>query len=110
MTNETKHTPGPWHVESDDTIRSKDFSSIMMGDYRGVIVASVEPGHAGRDHARPEAAANAALIAAAPELLEACEALSKWFDGSTVPMRDYNPTVAQARAAIAAAGNKKEDK
>jgi len=41
------------------------------------------------------------LIAAAPALLATCEALSAWFDESSeVPMRAYNPIVAQARAAI----------
>jgi hypothetical protein len=52
----SEHTPGPWHV----------------GQYNGVYderdrsVLSLEP--------KEEAEANARLIAAAPELLEACRA------------------------------------
>lgn len=61
----SKHTKGPWHVNSrDDTVRSKD--SIRIAD---IDVINGEWG----DNC-PESQANARLIAAAPELLQACKA------------------------------------
>lgn len=54
-----KHTPGPWHVSGKATINHP---------VRGWI-ASVSP---------VDRAANARLIAAAPELLEALERVSRW--------------------------------
>ena len=70
-----KYTKGSWFLEKSDwTIRSKVWGeSDMMGDYKGVIIADLSVGHGGRDHAFPEAEANARLIAAAPDLLEACK-------------------------------------
>lgn len=60
MTN-TKHTPGPWYVVDETRIEQKVFG--MISNVRG----EVSP------HYATEANANARLIAAAPELLEACE-------------------------------------
>lgn len=75
------HTPGPWALEeSDGTIRARCWGeSDQMGDYLGVIVCDLKPALGawpcvGRAHAEPETRANAALIAAAPDLLAACEA------------------------------------
>jgi len=51
------HTPGPWHID-----RLSDYSPICIKPYPGRIVCDID----GTD---PEAEANAALIAAAPELL-----------------------------------------
>lgn len=61
------HTPAPWrvveshHADSNDSIRAA----------RGQILAWIEPNDVGG----LEAQANACLIAAAPELLDACRAL-----------------------------------
>lgn len=80
------YTKGDWKVDAQDlTIRSNDFKNgTQMGDYRGVIIADLKPalgcdtdlnGNAvlpcSRDHAYPQTLANANLIAAAPDLVEA---------------------------------------
>ena len=55
----TKHTPGPWSTEYD--------GSIVMN--RQIVSGPIAPESADRE----EHAANAALIAAAPDLLAACK-------------------------------------
>lgn len=62
---ETKHTPGPWKVSSYGTPHLKVFAND------GAHVASVNYG----DVDMNTQAANARLIAAAPELLEALSAM-----------------------------------
>ena len=57
----TAHTPGPWVFE-DEFVRAGD---VVIADPYCEETASTRPG---------EMEANARLIAAAPELLEACEA------------------------------------
>jgi hypothetical protein len=85
---EGKHTPGPWHLEDDGTIRSKEIgASNLMADYCGSIVCSLRPAvgvtdsdkwpSIGRPHAMPEAMANARLIAAAPDLLAICKKMAR---------------------------------
>ncbi len=78
----TKHTPGQWFVELEngvvDTIRSKAWgNSDQMADYRGNIICDLTRSHGEREHAYPEAEANAQLIAAAPELLEALQSIDE---------------------------------
>ena len=68
------HSRSPWKVVADGTVRSDDFAgSTQMGDYLGCIVCDTSPGHGNREHAKAEAAANARLIAAAPDLLAALQ-------------------------------------
>ena len=67
-----QHTPGPWFQESPDTV----------SDSNGGLVAAVYPG-------APRASqidANARLIAAAPELLEALQRLLTAPEGSTMAL------------------------
>ena len=59
----TKHTPGPWRESAFDYERG-----VIVAGEKGVHVAKVE--QQGMGHT---AAANAALIAAAPDLLAALE-------------------------------------
>ena len=61
MTNETKHTPGPWRMR--DTI--KNYKVIELGA-RGIAQVACND---------PQGHANARLISAGPELLQALEAL-----------------------------------
>lgn len=67
-----KHTPGPWIVPDDGTIGT-------VADSQGRVVAQaqqVTSADRHTDHA--ERRANAQLIAAAPELLEACKKTITW--------------------------------
>lgn len=87
-----QHTPGPWRIEDKERILSDcpEFR-IMCSD--GYI--------AGVDSTRAENAANARLIAAAPELLEALEAIIASADAGNAAI--LNRLLDQARAAIAKA-------
>lgn len=66
MNNMSKHTPGPWHID-----KHKD--GIFIHDKLAVYIASVTSWGKKSEKMRIESEANAALIAAAPELLEACK-------------------------------------
>lgn len=59
----TKHTPGPWHV---DTYGRN--GELFVKPIPGQIIAEIDPS--------PNQAADARLIAAAPELLERCNLLA----------------------------------
>ena len=62
---ETKHTPGPW-LYNDTTAQVHRLHSATIAEV------------CNHDMNRE---ANARLIAAAPDLLEACIAMAKWIDG-----------------------------
>lgn len=83
----TKHTPGPWMVGHFNDVRTRD-------GYRSLANVS--------SYFELPAEANARLIAAAPELLEALEAFKAIdaFDGWHPKYRD---AIAKAEAAIAKA-------
>jgi len=71
----TKHTPGPWTLSARPTYQSENDKAFWFRDVvnepRTVRIARVSG--VGEDRAM----ANARLIAAAPDLLEACEVLLK---------------------------------
>ena len=95
------HTPGPWS------------SSMWTDDVAGAVGWSIVCGDAG--HLVPtntfetddeeEAEANARLIAAAPELLDALKAMLDQFNYSTVSglVHDESMAIMKAREAIAKA-------
>ena len=93
----TQHTPGPWKVK--DTSRPSEHTSRLS-----IVLASGSAIIAYPANGWPpnEMAANARLIAAAPELLEALQnAGALWAYSSTdAPQQAW---LAQARAAIAKA-------
>lgn len=66
----SKHTPGPWGVP--DQGRGVVSKGSTTGGWEGLI-ATADCGDYARS--RDEGLANARLIAAAPELLEACQRL-----------------------------------
>lgn len=78
-----QHTPGPWHAEGPDE---------MFGDYNihepavraavGAVVSNLRPPE--------EVAANARLIAAAPEMLAELKALAAfWSEDGSSPDEPY---------------------
>ena len=95
------HTPGPWSTDP------RYFGNVYCDDATGSLVAKCGPfGFAPRPMV--ELAANTNLIAAAPDLLAALEALSPFFDllvcyASTVDEHEPNRIVANALMAIAKA-------
>ena len=84
----TRHTPGPWafglYGPSDEWVRVAETGDavVMVG------------------HNQPERAANARLIAAAPELLGACKAALAAFNATGKP---HSPAADACRDAIAKA-------
>ena len=87
----SKHTPGPWATDGGDTV-------VAMGNQ--IVVTAPAPDGASRE----EMKANARLIAAAPELLEALKGMLQAFLCTQDP--DAYPSDAPcnlARAAIAKA-------
>ena len=90
---DVKHTPAPW-------FEVKHFSEWLISDgSRLVATTAGSPAHLGLAHAKRDAA-NARLIAAAPELLEALEKLVGYAQGGDLPS---NKAIDVARAAIAKA-------
>jgi hypothetical protein len=119
------HTPGPWRVTNSDVLLTEGDDGLrLIGIYAGEVVKSphenmvtgyidcggkfVASCNTRSDH---EAEANARLIAAAPELLDALESLEKWFDTdaeilaamSEADRADNARQLAKIRAAIAKA-------
>lgn len=101
----TKHTPGPWDIWTDreeNEIYGRAIGARITaaGDSRSI--GSIHGLASNEEAIRDEAAANAKLIAAAPELLAALEALLDQADLGEVD-EETQPIVDQARAAIAKA-------
>lgn len=101
--SEAKHTPGPWSLER-VPIQSRGGSNTAykIGPFTCCLYDDWRPREAGTSEG--ENAANARLMAAAPDLLAACKmALRDVGDGG--PSSDYASayTVSQIKAAIARA-------
>jgi hypothetical protein len=98
----TKHTPGPWSVVFEKTSTGKDFGIICGGSGRSGLMDTVIC-HAPDSQSEPTSfkrfqEANARLMAAAPELLAALNALL-----DDVGRANSMLGAVQARAAIAKA-------
>lgn len=69
----TQHTPGPWVQGKEDDFKGIAITTPARG-MAYVAIANVPVDYTDR----PEREANARLIAAAPELLEAAKAVAQW--------------------------------
>jgi len=100
MNNNIQHTPGPWTLE-------KEHLPIVVNGANGYTVAHGCGNPASQYWERnSEAAANARLIAAAPELLAALRNIESVLARMTEQNAAMNPfPLAEARAAIAKALN-----
>lgn len=101
----TKHTPGPWKrlnigIDKPGTLIVPQESNVADGYIASCnYVRSID-----------ETTSNARLIAAAPELLEACQAMIEWDDREKDHSNTFDERMAQcsrafdlARAAISKA-------
>lgn len=88
---ETRHTPGPWSMHLvDDT--------VVIIPRRPLPQKFSTLGHS--EVADEEDFANARLIAAAPELLDACMAMIEWDDRERDHAVDFNARMDMCRAAF----------
>lgn len=100
-----QYTPGPWEINTVEADDDGDLCLMVWGDTQAVCALIVDDDE-GWD--RETAEANARLIAAAPELLEACKA-AKEYCGK--PFNEINGADAErvyklcAEAIAAAEGN-----
>lgn len=81
------HTPGPWQIVISP---QKHFDIVKNDETDGIAFVDV------RDN-KEEERANAMLIAAAPELLDALEELRRWFDDN---VSTYEPHYSPEYAAM----------
>ena len=112
--SEPKHTPGPWEVVNGCDV----FSGLGATNRNGVACDSDDGWHIADcangktfidgelvgDLEYSEQAANAKLISAAPDLLEALQAALEWIDNAAHGVESYEDEVMESgRAAIAKA-------
>ena len=98
-------TPGPWRVSGGRYIK-QDYTEIGLSDDAGMMIASIPGGETSGPffvENRAECDANARLIAAAPELLEALEDCVAVMDRELAGLKAIQPELSSARAAIAKA-------
>jgi hypothetical protein len=100
---ETKHTPGPWKLMGDLRIVGAEVPAKgdMSGFYPGIIRLDRNSNGTYVSMTFEEREANAKLIAAAPELLEACLNFMKHAqDKNITPTDVYFNSVDLIKAAI----------
>lgn len=95
-----RHTPAPWIAKEDDEHHSS--YAHIIGD-KGEYIARVPLYSHELDKHRPEQEANARLIAAAPELLDALQVAVKHMNDPYPAGDDLSHVLARAEAAIAKA-------
>lgn len=96
-----KHTPGPWHVDGDAS--AEPYQVIVRHDQTGARIAIAVDSH--HPLLARDGQANARLIAAAPDLLQACRvALAEVTNHPDGHMSQFQFAYRALRAAIAKAG------
>ena len=107
--NETKHTPGPWELTTRGTNISGVHVACTIYMQNGGTVDLQSQEHLGRSDAllADECVANARLIAAAPDLLEALQRLSGQCDRMLLPGQKPTSAEQNARDVIAKATGEK---
>ena len=98
----TKHTSGPWTIEC-----GKNYSNEIVGKSKtgkDWVLARTTAAKVGRD----QDDANARLIAAAPDLLEALKEAQDYIASEERAYEMVNPVAVMARAAIAKAEGRAE--
>lgn len=90
------HTPGPWHIDENGS----SISSDAVTDLALLNMVNLRFSWGGSDFAtKSHRLANARLIAAAPELLEACQAINA-LDPQESSTGDWNEAFKLIAAAI----------
>jgi len=91
---EAKHTQGPW-ITNCGFVATAKHTAICKMSYTGAVKFAADP-------ASLEDSANARLIAAAPDMLEACKAV---LEANPIPggMKERRGVMAMVEAAIQAA-------
>lgn len=101
-TKQATHTPGPWVAVGNSEVHDRpteyDKDGSRTGETPNLVAALGYP-----HHDAPTLAANARLIAAAPELLEALRWAVETIDEAGGMDPDDRGAIAQCRAAIAKA-------
>ncbi len=97
----SKHTPGPWEIGCEQTDGLGRYAQVQSSEEFGDIVARVCVAHKANHTLNRSGRANARLIAAAPELLDALQEIVSAADGSGWDQLDAG--FSKARAAIAKA-------
>lgn len=92
---EAKHTPGSWEYQIDDHGRGRIYAGELW------IGTTWKATGEGNNSPLAPADANAALIAAAPDLLEHCRTMLSWWEKNSDVLKRF-PTLAidAIRAAI----------
>lgn len=102
---ESSHTPGPWLVEDEGHLEHE--GSLWITNEKGLCVAELRDDWKEAVIGLKEATANAQLIAAAPEMLDALKRIADASDGKTwtaeSAMRFVTMANDEARAVIAKA-------
>lgn len=89
----SKHTPGPWKA---DILAPKDLGAIGIRLTDGLVVAVARFSDNPRISSQ-DAFANATLIAAAPDLLDACkQALGAFENGDAIDWSDLQKAIDKA--------------
>lgn len=104
----SKHTPGPWSVNGLDQPHDKDRTVCFRTKAGNPFYVACVYGEGVLVSPSPERLANARLIAAAPDLLEACKAALEKICGNgqdgNYGEHQENPLPSKLRAAISKAG------